>query len=272
MYSISDNNLSLLTSSPDGIYQLALSPDGGKLAAACGDSCARVYDTSNGKLLCRPELGKLVVTNVIYSLDGNMLILSGTDGEVGVFRADDGLPIVLLTDNEIPTCYNTVVASSDNSRVIATRTCESYLSKIVGWRLPSEITGFFTEFPVIETEYTDEYLYTAESYERYIDALNKVSEIRNNRYSSQEVIASAAANLNAAKKALEEKPDYMKGDFDFDGQITVADALAALRIAARMAESSEEAIAIGDIDKDGNITVADALAILRVAAKMADSL
>ena len=36
VYSISDNNLSLLTSSPDGIYQLALSPDGGKLAAACG--------------------------------------------------------------------------------------------------------------------------------------------------------------------------------------------------------------------------------------------
>jgi len=64
----------------------------------------------------------------------------------------------------------------------------------------------------------------------------------------------------------------MRGDFDGDGEITVADALAALRIAARMAESSDEAIAIGDIDGDGEITVADALAILRVAAKMADSL
>ncbi len=272
VYSISDNNLSLLTSSPDGIYQLALSPDGGKLAAACGDACARVYDTSNGKLLCRPELGKLVVTNVIYSLDGNMLILSGTDGEVGVFRADDGLPMVLLTDNEIPTCYNTVVASSDNSRVIATRTCEAYFSKIVGWRLPSEITDFFTEFPVIETEYTDEYLYTAESYERYIDALNKVSEIRNNRYSTQEQIDNAASELQKAFEALEKKPDYMKGDFDFDGKITVADALAALRIAAKMADSTDETIAIGDIDKDGKITVSDSLAILRVAAKMADSL
>jgi len=69
-----------------------------------------------------------------------------------------------------------------------------------------------------------------------------------------------------------DKPDYIKGDFDGDGEITVADALAALRIAARMAESSDEAIAIGDIDADGEITVADALAILRVAAKMADSL
>jgi len=67
-------------------------------------------------------------------------------------------------------------------------------------------------------------------------------------------------------------PEYKKGDFDGDGELTVADALAALRIAARMAESSDEAIAIGDIDADGEITVADALAILRVAAKMADSL
>ena len=30
-----------------------------------------------------------------------------------------------------------------------------------------------------------------------------------------------------------------------------------------------EAVAIGDIDKDGEITVADALSILRVAAKLA---
>jgi len=72
--------------------------------------------------------------------------------------------------------------------------------------------------------------------------------------------------------SISDAPEYKKGDFDFDGEITVADALAALRIAARMAESSDEAIAIGDIDADGEITVADALAILRVAARMSDSL
>ena len=96
--------------------------------------------------------------------------------------------------------------------------------------------------------------------------------MKNNRYSTQEQIDEAATALQKAKSALVEKPDYMKGDFDFDGEITVADALAALRIAARMAESSDEAIAIGDIDADGEITVADALAILRVAARMADYL
>jgi len=70
----------------------------------------------------------------------------------------------------------------------------------------------------------------------------------------------------------EEVPDKDKGDFDGDGEITVADALAALRIAARMTTGTAEDLAIGDIDADGEITVADALAILRVAAKMSDSL
>lgn len=63
-----------------------------------------------------------------------------------------------------------------------------------------------------------------------------------------------------------------KGDFDDDGVITVSDALAALRIAAKLAESTSAALKIGDIDSDGVITVSDALAILRVAAKMSDSL
>ncbi|MBO4933823.1 MAG: choice-of-anchor J domain-containing protein [Clostridia bacterium] len=66
------------------------------------------------------------------------------------------------------------------------------------------------------------------------------------------------------------KPDVTKGDMDGDGEITVADALAALRIAAKLAEETDEAIAIGDIDGDNAITVSDALAILRVAAKLAD--
>lgn len=80
-------------------------------------------------------------------------------------------------------------------------------------------------------------------------------------------IASIRANM------LEEVPeDIMKGDLDYDGKITVADALVALRIAAKLAESNEDILKIGDIDADGSVTVADALAILRVAAKMADSL
>ena len=65
---------------------------------------------------------------------------------------------------------------------------------------------------------------------------------------------------------------FLKGDLDGDGEITVSDALIALRIAAKLAEETEDAIAIGDTDGDGHITVSDALAILRVAAKLTDSL
>ncbi len=67
-------------------------------------------------------------------------------------------------------------------------------------------------------------------------------------------------------------PYIMRGDFDFDRQITVADALMALRISAKIVATNELYILIGDIDYDGAVTVSDALAILRVAARMADSL
>ena len=61
-----------------------------------------------------------------------------------------------------------------------------------------------------------------------------------------------------------EKP----GDMDGNGEITVSDALAVLRIAARLAPETPEALRIGDMDKDGSITVSDALRVLRIAAKL----
>ncbi|MBO4584538.1 MAG: leucine-rich repeat protein [Clostridia bacterium] len=67
-------------------------------------------------------------------------------------------------------------------------------------------------------------------------------------------------------------PAIAKGDMDGDGEITVADALKALRIAAKLVEPTEQDIAIGDTDGDGEITVADALKILRVAAKLIDKI
>ena len=68
------------------------------------------------------------------------------------------------------------------------------------------------------------------------------------------------------------EPEVKKGDFDNDGEITVTDALTALRIAAKLAPETDLDIAIGDTDDDGHVTVTDALAILRVAAKLATEL
>ena len=61
-----------------------------------------------------------------------------------------------------------------------------------------------------------------------------------------------------------------KGDPDGDGVTTVADALIALRIAAKLISETADDILIMDIDGDGHITVSDALSILRVAAKLAE--
>ena len=58
-------------------------------------------------------------------------------------------------------------------------------------------------------------------------------------------------------------------DMDGDGDITVADALAVLRIAAKLAEETPEALQKGDMDGDGVITVSDALRVLRIAAGLA---
>lgn len=64
----------------------------------------------------------------------------------------------------------------------------------------------------------------------------------------------------------------LPGDIDGDGKVTVADALAALRVAAKLATFDDEALfALADVDGDGEITVSDALRILRVAAGLAVS-
>ena len=62
---------------------------------------------------------------------------------------------------------------------------------------------------------------------------------------------------------------FIQGDMDGDGEVTVADALAVLRIAAKLVPETSEAIRIGDMDGDGEITVSDALRVLRIAAKLA---
>ncbi len=71
------------------------------------------------------------------------------------------------------------------------------------------------------------------------------------------------------KFTVTDEPAVKKGDMDKDGEITVNDALKALRIAAKLAAASDEDMLIGDVDGDGDITVNDALKILRVAAKLA---
>lgn len=65
-------------------------------------------------------------------------------------------------------------------------------------------------------------------------------------------------------------PPYTIGDVDDDGEVTVTDALAALRIALGITEPEGYQAEAADVDKDGEVTVSDVLRILRVAAKIDD--
>jgi hypothetical protein len=59
------------------------------------------------------------------------------------------------------------------------------------------------------------------------------------------------------------------GDVDGDDEVTVADALAALRMAVGLADQPEgDALGVADVDADGTVTVSDALRILRIAARL----
>ena len=66
---------------------------------------------------------------------------------------------------------------------------------------------------------------------------------------------------------LKEGP--VAGDVDGDGEVTVADALLVLRVAAKLALPTKSTGASYDFDGDGDVTVADALSVLRIAAKLA---
>ena len=85
-----------------------------------------------------------------------------------------------------------------------------------------------------------------------------------------------AYEIIGEEKPIDENNEELIGDMDGDGEITVSDALRALRIAAGLdvatATKGTRSAILGDIDGDGAVTVADALAILRVAAKLADTL
>ena len=272
VYDIESGAASLLASLGDEVYRIAVSPDGTRLAAACGDSCARVYDLATGRLAARPCLGKLFVTAVNYSVDGKLLLLGGTDGKIGVFRADDGHPLALLTENRRPRWFDTSVICADNSAVMSIRRIYDYRSGPIAWTLPSDLipADGGDPYALDALPCYDETAYTPESYAPYAAALKNAHAVRANRYSAQAVIDAALAAVEEAAAALEEY--VLRGDLDGDGEVTVSDTLRALRFAAKLADPDENDIRSGDVDGDGEITVSDALAILRAAVGLADLL
>lgn len=274
---ISSDVKKFITITDDEVFDLAVSHDGKNVAAAYGDGFLRIFDVSTGKLLTKVSTGHLAATGCAYSPDGKIIAVSSDNGKVVLFKADGSKTLAVLTSDETPYCnFDCVTFTSDGKMVYSSRNRLPFSCGICGWELPDNLVPeeTYADFSELKAEntYVDEMLWSKDSYEEYIVAEKRATTVIQNKYSSKVDIDSALADLKAAKAGLTEEQDIMKGDFDNDMEITVADALAALRIAAKLVPEDAKAIAVGDVDGDNHITVADALAILRVAAKLTDNL
>ena len=105
-----------------------------------------------------------------------------------------------------------------------------------------------------------------------IEALMTICDRESDRAKSQ--LIPSYSKLTAAKEQYDALIAALgvKGDLDGDGEITVSDALRALRIAAKLDAETPDALRLGDADGDGEITVSDALMILRAAVGLTDEL
>ncbi|MBO4583474.1 MAG: metallophosphoesterase [Clostridia bacterium] len=77
------------------------------------------------------------------------------------------------------------------------------------------------------------------------------------------------ASVRSAKSGvfvLENASSLAEGDMDGDGEVTVTDALSALRAALGLQTPPRQVRLAGDVDGDGDLTVSDALLILRRSA------
>lgn len=78
-------------------------------------------------------------------------------------------------------------------------------------------------------------------------------------------IISPNAGSGAPKPEQPEPPQFLPGDTDGDGSVTVSDALQAMRAAIGSVTLDADALLRADMDGDGSISAADALSILRLA-------
>ncbi|MBQ9558058.1 MAG: Ig-like domain-containing protein [Clostridia bacterium] len=122
------------------------------------------------------------------------------------------------------------------------------------------------EYTVNPEGYTDVFAPTWSSDNDEVASVDETGKITANREGNANITITNGSV--SATIAINVKPAYRKGDLDEDGEITVGDALKALRIAAKLVPATDKDMLIGNVDGDDEITVGDALMILRVAAKL----
>ncbi|MBX9624521.1 MAG: hypothetical protein K2X82_11995 [Gemmataceae bacterium] len=115
-----------------GVFALAVSPDGGKLAGACLDTFVRVWDAATGKELGCWKGHADRVTGVSWSADGRWVATGSFDGTVRVWDAGSGAPVQTLAGHAGP--VTRVAFAPDGHHLVST----GRTGAVVVWKVTAE--------------------------------------------------------------------------------------------------------------------------------------
>lgn len=112
-----------------GVFSLAVSPDGTKLAGACLDTFVRIWDAKTGVELSCWKGHTDRATGVAWGLGGKVVVSCGFDHTVRVWEAATGANISVLAGHDSPVVR--VAASPDGTKVAST----GAISSVYIWKL-----------------------------------------------------------------------------------------------------------------------------------------
>jgi WD40 repeat protein len=125
----------------NGHGYVALSPDGTRVAAGHGDGWVRLYQASDGKLLCTLKGHDIGGVSVVFSPDSSKLITVSGDGVIRLWRASDGVLLQSLPGHAYPapgpilSFKGEILASARGRTIELRRTRDGSLLRV--WQVPA---------------------------------------------------------------------------------------------------------------------------------------
>ncbi|HEV3146146.1 MAG TPA: WD40 repeat domain-containing protein [Gemmataceae bacterium] len=126
-----------------GVYGVAFSPDGKRLASAGADGFIKVWNTTNGELLFSfPAAHKGGARAVAFSPDGQSLVSGGMDKTVRIWEAKAGGKTTKTLDHPAP--VYTVAVNADGSRIASGTGANNEQAHVMlwDWETGKQITDF----------------------------------------------------------------------------------------------------------------------------------